>query len=192
LIANILTRPRVFFLSLYPVLRFFNIRDPYNPIEHKQDSLEIMENIPEKWKVKMSNIQAAIGMMQLENLDKHNRKRAENSLLLNKLLEDIKNVFVPLSLTENKHIYLYHVLYIGYDIPMNEIRKSLIKKGIDSQLNELTTPEQLKIFGVEPESFPNFKKIANRLLIIPNGIYLNKKDIENVGTGCKITFNSIF
>ncbi|MBU2221741.1 MAG: aminotransferase class I/II-fold pyridoxal phosphate-dependent enzyme, partial [Candidatus Omnitrophica bacterium] len=38
IIANILTRPRIFFFTLYPVLKFLNIRDPYNPIEHKRES----------------------------------------------------------------------------------------------------------------------------------------------------------
>ncbi|MCK4994205.1 MAG: DegT/DnrJ/EryC1/StrS family aminotransferase [Candidatus Omnitrophica bacterium] len=191
MIANILTRPRMFYLTLYPVLRFFNIRDPYNPIEHKKESLDILENIPESWKVRMSNLQVAIGIKQLEDLDKHNNKRIANSLVLDKTIQGSENVSVPVCLPESKHIYLYYALFIEGDYDMNGIREILIKFGIDSQLNELTTPEQLKIFGANADDYPVFKKIAKRLLIIPNGIYLTQKDAEYVGTSCKRIFNSI-
>jgi perosamine synthetase len=191
LIANILTRPHIFYFTLYPVLRFLNIRDPYNPLEHKQDSLDILENIPQEWKTRMSNLQAAIGIKQLKNLNKHNNKRMENAARLNQILNSSGKIFLPAALPENKHIYLYYVLFIKGDYDLDSIRKALIRRRIDSQLNELTTPSQLAIFGANLDDYPVFKRIAQRLLIIPNGIYLTKRDVEYVGNSCKKIFNDI-
>ncbi len=191
IIANILTRPHVFYFTLYPVLRFLDIRDPYNPLEHKSESLNILESIPQEWKIRMSNLQAAIGIEQLENLDSHNTKRIENACILNEILDGVEHVSIPRGLPGTKHIYLYYALFINNFISMNQIRKLLIKHGVDSQLNELTTPHQLEVFGAKTEEYPVFKKIAERLLIIPNGIYLTKEDAEYVGNSCRKIFREI-
>jgi len=106
-IANILTRPSVFYFTLYPVMRFLNIRDPYNPVEHKKGSSEILENIPEGWKVGFSNLQAAIGIIQLENLDSANSLRRRNAQLLNRMLSGMESVGVPEAVPGAGHIYLY-------------------------------------------------------------------------------------
>ncbi len=189
LIANVLTRPEVFFFSLYPVLRFFNIRDPYNPLEHKRDSLEILDSIPAEWKVRLTGIQAAVGVEQLKVLDRRNDKRIANAEVLNEFLSGIKGVNVPEKIAEAKHIYLYYALYLRDCSEPDRIREKLIKEGVDSQLNELTSAGQLKVFGVAGGDLPVFEKISERLLIIPNGIYLTRKDAEYVAAKCKKIFS---
>ena len=190
LIANILTRPQMFFFTLYPVLRFFNIRDPYNPLEHKKDSLDILENIPEEWKVKMANIQAAVGIEQLNDLDKHNDKRIFNAEILNRALAGLPGVKIPQSIDKAKHIFLYYALFLEGCSDLNGMREELIKCGVDSQLNELTNSEQLEIFGFNSADYPVFKKVSDRLIIIPNGIYLKESDVRYVADKCRRIFKA--
>lgn len=191
ILANILTRPHLFYFTLYPVLRFLNIRDPYNPIEHKKDSSVILDEIPPEWKIKLSNLQAAVGIEQLNNLDKHNQMRMKNAQILNKILSNIDSIRIPSALPQAKHIYLYYTLFVKKFGDLNLLRKKLINFRIDSQLNELTTPQQLEIFGVNSNDYPNFKKIAERLLIIPNGIYLSERDVFYVAATCEKVFKNI-
>jgi perosamine synthetase len=185
IVANILTRPNLFFLSIYPVMRVFNIKDPYNPIEHKKDNSVFFDSIPEHWKVKMSNLQSSVGIEQLKNLDVNNQKRAKNANLLNEILNGTKGISVPLSATNAGHIYLYYAVLINKNISLDKLRKMLIDKGIDSQLNELTTFKELEIFGTNACDYPVFNKVSQNLLIIPNGIYLNRNDINYVGNTFK-------
>ncbi len=186
-IANILTRPGVFFFTLYPVLKFLNIRDPYNPVEHKREVRGITDTIPQGWKVRFSNIQAAVGIEQLRNLDKSNEKRIKNARVLERMLSDIPQIKVPSSPAKAKHIYLYYAVYLKKRIDLGLLRKRLIRCRIDSQLNELTGPKELAVFGEDPENYPVFKNVSGNLLIIPNGIYLNEKDIFYIGLNFKRT-----
>jgi perosamine synthetase len=191
IIANILTRPSLFFLSIYPLVKILNIRDPYNPIEHRKDASVIFDRIPEEWKIKMSNIQAVVGIEQLKNLDIHNHIRIRNARILNNILHDAREVCIPVETSEAKHIYLYYALYIKKNIQLNDLRKILISKHIDSQLNELTTSKELEIFGVHSSDYPVFNEVSQKLLIIPNGIYLTKDDIIYVGNTSKKIIESI-
>lgn len=190
-IAGILTKPPIFFMSLYPIMRLFNLRDPYNPIEHKKDASIFLDDIPNAWKIKYSNIQAAIGIEQLKNLDLRNEIRIENSGFLNESLSSIGGIGLPLARPEVKHIYLYYALLIKRNISLDAIRKKLLTMGVDSQLNELTSSNELEIFGVNSKDYPVFNRISRNLLIIPNGINLNRRDIEYVGSAFKETWRSL-
>jgi len=187
-IASILTKPAVFFISLYPIMRLLNLRDPYNPIEHRKDTSIFLDDIPDEWRIKYSNIQAAAGIEQLKNLDLRNEKRLENSCFLNELLSDIEGIGLPLAGPRVKHIYLYYALLIKRDINLNAIRRKLLTLGVDSQLNELTSSKELGIFGVESKDYPVFNRISQNLLIIPNGINLGRSDIEYVASAFKKTW----
>jgi len=188
IIAGILTKPPIFFISLYPIMRFFNLRDPYNPIEHKKDASIFLNDIPNEWKIKYSNIQAAVGIEQLKNLDLRNEIRIKNSGFLNELLSGIGGIGLPLARPTVKHIYLYYALLIKRNIRLDTIRKKLLTMGVDSQLNELTSSNELEIFGVNSKDYPVFNRISRNLLIIPNGINLNRRDIEYVGSAFKETW----
>ncbi|MBU4333588.1 MAG: DegT/DnrJ/EryC1/StrS family aminotransferase, partial [Candidatus Omnitrophica bacterium] len=189
-IANILTRPFFFFFSIFPIMRLFNLTDPYNPVEHKKDSEIILAEMPDEWKTSISQIQAAVGIEQLKSLDKRNDMRIKNSELLNELLKDIDGILTPVTTNELKHIYLYHALYIKNASNLNALRKKLLRLSVDTQLNELTTPTQLGVFGANSEDFPVFNDVSDKILVIPNGIYLNDKDINKIATALKICLNS--
>jgi len=182
--ANILTRPGVFFFSFYPLMRILNLRDPYNPIEHKKD-VNMNDGVPQGWKVKLANIQALIGLNQLKDLDKRNTVRINNANMLNDLLQTVSGVRVPRCQDITKHIYLYYSLYINKQIDLNVIRKFLINDRVDSQLSELTGAKELAVFGENPDNYPIFKDVSSRLLIIPNGIYLNKEDVYFIASRIK-------
>ncbi len=179
-VANVLTRPRCFFLSLYPVMRLFNLRDPYNPVEHKKDSEVILEQMPEEWKVRLSSFQAAIGLEQLKTLEERNDRRTQNARILNYALKDVPDIGLPETSERGQHIYLYYAVHIKKKTDLDNLRKKLLARAVDTQLNELTNPEQLSIFGADSGSFPVFDKISPNILVIPNGIMLNEQDIHAV------------
>ena len=191
MIANILTRPRFFFLTLYPVMRFLNLRDPYNPVEHKKDSEVILEHMPEEWKVRLSSFQAALGLEQLKTLDERNQDRARNAQLLNALLEGTPGIGLPVPHPDVGHIYLYYAVHIQRPLSLDQLRARLLKRSVDTQLNELTNPQQLRVFGADSRDFPAFERISSNLLVIPNGIYLNARDIRVVAAALKQTLLSM-
>ncbi|HBG62604.1 MAG: hypothetical protein A2Y03_05685 [Omnitrophica WOR_2 bacterium GWF2_38_59] len=184
-IANILTRPFFFFFSIFPIMRLFNLADPYNPVEHKKDSEIILEEMPEEWKTSISQIQAAVGIEQLKSLDKRNDTRIRHSKLLNELLKDTSGILTPVESNGFRHIYLYYAVFIKEDLNLNWLRRKLLSQNVDTQLNELTTPSELGMFGADSKDFPVFNQVSDKLLVIPNGIYLNEKDVFKIAKSFK-------
>jgi perosamine synthetase len=185
IVANLLTRPAAFFFTLYPVLKYLKMRDPYNPMEHRKDSLSILNQVPSSWKTRFANIQAAVGLEQLRTIERRNQKRIENAGILNEALRDVKEIEIVSTPPSVKNIHLYYPVFIKGEFDINKIRRVLIKFGVDSQLNELTTPQQLEIFGATPRDYPVFNEISHRLLVIPNGIYLTGEDARYVASTFK-------
>ncbi len=184
-IANILTRPRVFFLSIYPVMRAFCLKDPYNPMEQRKDVAIFADSVPEQWKIKMSDLQAVLGMEQLRGLDAKNRKRMANAQILNEILQGTGGIAIPLAVPGAGHTYLYYALLVKKRTSLEDIRKILIRHRVDSQLNELTTAKELAVFGADSKDYPVFHRVSESLLIIPNGIYLSRDDARYVGNTVK-------
>ena len=166
-------------------MRLFNLADPYNPVEHKKDSEIILEEMPEEWKTSISQIQAAVGIEQLKSLDKRNDTRIRHSKLLNELLKDTSGILTPVESNGFRHIYLYYAVFIKEDLNLNWLRRKLLSQNVDTQLNELTTPSELGMFGADSKDFPVFNQVSDKLLVIPNGIYLNEKDVFKIAKSFK-------
>jgi len=67
----------------------------------------------------------------------------------------------------------------------------LLKRSVDTQFNELTTPRQLRVFGTDSRTVPVFERISAHILVIPNGIYLNADDIRVVAEAFKQSLKSV-
>jgi len=98
---------------------------------------------------------------------------------------------LPLSQPDAGHIYLYYAVHIQNAASLDALRASLLKRSVDTQLNELTTPQQLCIFGADSRDVPVFEGISANILVIPNGIYLSTDDIRIVANAFKQSLLSV-
>jgi dTDP-4-amino-4,6-dideoxygalactose transaminase len=57
------------------------------------------------YKYELSEMQSAIGIVQLKKLDKNNELRIKNAHILNELLKDINEIELPLEVKGRKHVY---------------------------------------------------------------------------------------
>jgi perosamine synthetase len=92
-------------------------------------STEVMDYVAMGYNFRMSNITAALGISQLEKIDKLIEMRRKNARYLTKELEQVKGITVPLP-PEN-----YHHVYQMYSVRVNPERRDelimyLAKKGI--------------------------------------------------------------
>ena len=84
---------------------------------------------------RMTNIQAAIGLGQLENIEKLIQMRINNANLYNKLLKNVKGVILPPSKDWAKNVYwMYGVLLNEeFGMPRDRLREELLKEGVDTR-----------------------------------------------------------
>ncbi len=80
--------------------------------------------------LRLTDIAAAIGLVQLKKLDGFNNKRINNSEYLSKSLNKIKGVKVPRVQERCKHVFHQYTVRLASEISRDEIAALLNKKGI--------------------------------------------------------------
>lgn len=124
---------------------------------------------------RMTNIQAAIGVAQLEKIDKVIEIKRKNAALYNSLLKDVKGVVLPAEKKWAKNVYwMYSILVDKRD----ELMKKLEKNGIDSR------PFFYPIHIMPPyrtnEDFPFTDEISRKGINLPSSPKLTEDEIKKV------------
>lgn len=178
LFAYFATGQKVFSYLVYPVLRSLdlcNIMLTSYQIEKIRNFDKYALTCPKK----MLNLQAAVGIKQLERMDAINEKLRTNGLCYNALLKDVQGIRVPAVLNGAKHIYLYYnILAKNRDL----FRKKLLKEGIDTEKNNLSACSDFT-FIKSNNHCPVSKILVSDALILPNNLFLSENDISYI-TDC--------
>jgi perosamine synthetase len=135
---------------------------------------------------RMTNIQAALGVAQLENIDFVLKKKRWIGEKYNQLLQDIKDINLPIKKTD----YCENIYWV-YPITLKD-SCSKTAKEVMMQLKDFkigTRPffypmHKQPIFNKMglfiDDNFPNSEKLYERGLYIPSGVALTEKEIEEV------------
>jgi perosamine synthetase len=136
------------------------------------------------WNYRMTNMQAALGLAQLENIESHIIKKREIGHAYYKDLKDLKGFQSPLSRTSYaENIYWVYGL-VAENQELNErIVKHLIEKGIGTRpffwcMHEQPVFRGMKLF--EDESYPVAEKLARNGFYLPSGLGLTNFQIEEI------------
>ncbi|WP_414585930.1 DegT/DnrJ/EryC1/StrS family aminotransferase [Scytonema sp. PCC 10023] len=138
------------------------------------------------WNMRMSNLQAAIGVAQLERLDEFIARKRRMGQVYTELLADIPSIQLPLLETEYAtNIYWVYGLVLKDEIPFEaqEVMQRLGQKKIGTRPFFWCMHEQpvLKKMGLfEGESYPVAERLARRGFYIPSGLALMDEQIEQV------------
>ncbi len=129
---------------------------------------------------RMTNLQAAIGVAQLEKLDNFIKIKRKIAKSYEKLLEDVKGISLPPEEPWAKNVYwMYSVLVEDdYGLTRDELIKNYWEKNIE------TRPFFYPIHTLPPyksrESHPVAEKLSKEGLNLPSFIELKKEEIERV------------
>ncbi|HHY74172.1 MAG TPA: DegT/DnrJ/EryC1/StrS family aminotransferase [Bacillus bacterium] len=135
---------------------------------------------------RMTNMQAALGVAQLEQLDYFIGKKREMGRLYTELLLDVPGLQLPVTETSYaKNIYWVYGLVLKENVPFDneDIMKRLANKKIGTRPFFWPMHEQpiFKKMGlINEESLPNAEKIARRGFYIPSGLGLTGDQIYQV------------
>ena len=138
------------------------------------------------WNYRFTNLQAAVGLAQLEKLDDHVHRKREMGRLYTELLSDIDKVQLPLPDTDYaKNIYWVYGIVLKDDVPFDakEAMKKLYEAGVGTRpffwpMHEQPVFEKMGLFI--DEDYPVAERIAKRGFYIPSGLSLTNKQIDQV------------
>ena len=138
------------------------------------------------WNFRMSNIQAALGVAQLERLDEFVMKKRYIGAKYTELLKDTKGIQLPLEQTDySRNIYWVYGIVLGDEIRFNadEAMKRMAKNGIGTRpffypMHKQPVFHKMGLF--RDETYPVAEKLADRGFYIPSGLALKDCQMEKV------------
>jgi perosamine synthetase len=136
------------------------------------------------WNYRITNLQAALGLAQLEQLDKHVTIKRAIGNKYQTLLADTPNIQLPLKRTDYaENIYWVFGLVLNESLTLEaeEVMKQLAKKGIGCRpffwsMHEQPVFNKMGLF--QDEKYPVSEKLGRRGFYIPSGLGLTKEQME--------------
>ena len=131
---------------------------------------------------RMTNIQAAIGVAQLENIDCHVEARRSHAALYNKILKDVPGIVLPTEKAYVKNVYWMYGIVINnsFGINRDELMKVLFEKGIQTRAFFIPMHKQPALINrglFKNEIYPVADKLGDTGLYLPSGSGLKEEDI---------------
>lgn len=145
---------------------------------------------------RMTNLQAALGVAQLEEVKKYIQKKRWMAALYNKGLSKIKGLTLPMEHSWAKNVYWMYGILVenNFGISRDEFMQKLSEKGIDTRTFFIPMHRQpaLKELGLfKGEKYPVSDEIGNRGLYLPSGLALTEKQIRIVCKTIKDIKNNV-
>jgi perosamine synthetase len=139
---------------------------------------------------RMTNIQAAIGLGQLERISELVERRRKTARLYNELLKEVEGIRLPAQKEWAKNVYWMYSILIQdeFGISRDELQAKLKESGVDTRAFFVPMHQQ-PAFGnlglFEGESYPVSEEISKRGMYLPSGSGLTEEEIGQVSTTLK-------
>lgn len=134
---------------------------------------------------RMTNIQAAIGLAQLEKIDELIERRRNNAHLYNELLKGIEGITLPVEKEWVKNVYWMYSILIEdeFGISKDELMDRLEEKGIETRPFFVPIHQQPvfhKMGWYKDENYPIAEKLALKGINLPSSSGLKEKEIRYI------------
>ena len=132
---------------------------------------------------RMTNLQAAIGLAQTENLENIVKKRINNAKIYNAALKKIQGITLPPNTKDIRNVYWMYTIIIEKSFGMSAIklRYFLAQYGIETRSFFIPLHLQPIYFKKKYEGqFPVAEKIFKKSFYLPSSSHLTKKDINYI------------
>ena len=143
---------------------------------------------------RLTNMQAAIGISQIENLQNHIDIKRKNTFLYNNI---IRKMDLPLRLpSENENsksvFWMYGVVLKNKKLNAKILAEKLENRGIETRplflgMHQQPVLKKMKLFN--NEKFPVTEELSRFGLYLPSGLKLNKKKINFICNVLKDIFH---
>nr|WP_315155924.1 DegT/DnrJ/EryC1/StrS family aminotransferase [uncultured Flavobacterium sp.] len=136
------------------------------------------------WNYRMTNLQAALGVAQLEKMDYHIQRKREIGKLYHQYLQNIKGFQLPLEHTDYaENIYWVFGLLAESEKQQEEMVKKLGEAKIGTRpffwcMHEQPVFRKMGLF--KNENYPIAEKLARNGFYIPSGLGLSNEEIRTV------------
>jgi perosamine synthetase len=134
---------------------------------------------------RMTNLQAAIGLAQIERIEDHVARKRRMAALYNERLREIRGLQLPVERANVKNVYWMYGVVLDDSVAMDAaaFAARLKDQGIDTRpfflgMHEQPVLRELGLFA--KERYPVTERLARRGLYLPSGLGLGEAEIDTV------------
>jgi perosamine synthetase len=134
---------------------------------------------------RMTNLQAAIGVAQIERIEDHVARKRRMAALYNERLREIRGLALPVERANVKNVYWMYGVVLDDSVAMDAATfgARLKDQGIDTRpfflgMHEQPVLRELGLFA--KERYPVTERLARRGLYLPSGLGLGEAEIDTV------------
>jgi perosamine synthetase len=157
---------------------------------HESSKIIFEDHLEVGYNYRLTDIQASVGIKQLEKIDWIVKKRKKIALKYHKAFKDMTGIQLPVEKKGYSSNYQSYSIYLKDDCPYsrNEIMQKMLDAGISTRRGIMTTHRETaykeECAGL---SLPISEKACDRSIILPLYVPMKDEDIEKV----IVTFKSI-
>ena len=131
---------------------------------------------------KMSNLQAAVGVAQMQRLEEFIQLRRRNAGIYNDLLGDVKGITLPPEAEWAKNVYWMYSILVEDDfgISRDKMVQELEKRGIETRAFFTPMHVQPCYKELKDDSFPVADELSRKGINLPSGSKLTREQIEYI------------
>lgn len=135
---------------------------------------------------RMTDVQAAIGIPQLNRIETINAARQENARILNELLADVAEIATPITGSRNSHVWHQYTIRVleGSIRDRDAVIKELTDKGVGCGIYYPKLAHNYDCFkgnpAIEQTETPTASRLVSEVISLPVHQYLSSKDLETI------------
>jgi dTDP-4-amino-4,6-dideoxygalactose transaminase len=145
-LQRVFIRPRVFSVSLFPVL-WASSWFQATPDVYLWEQIRSLNPLPDGYEERYSNVQAALGLAALKLLDTWTADTQRHAHKMNEMLAGIPGVSVPHVPADRNHVYYQYCVYAP---DRAEVMRRCIRQGVDIETLHVDVCTRLELFGARP------------------------------------------
>lgn len=139
------------------------------------------------FKYNMTDMQAALGLHQLEKIDRMQKRRTDIAMAYNEVFKDMPEIIIPkvakYTTTHSWHLYVIQVNDELLNIDRDRFIEELTKENIATSVHFIPVhlhPYYKRTFGYKGGELPVCEKMFDRIISLPLYPKMTDQDVEDV------------
>lgn len=143
------------------------------------------------FKYNMTDIQASLGLHQLDKLEDMQKTREEYAEIYNSAFQDVEEIIRPEIVPENRHAWHLYVIQVNdslLSIDRDQFIEELSKANIGTSVHFIPVhlhPYYREKYGYKEGDFPDAERAYKRMVSLPLYPKMTRQDVEDVANAVK-------
>jgi dTDP-4-amino-4,6-dideoxygalactose transaminase len=185
-VMRLATRPDVFKWTLFPLL-YAGARLRWSLDMYFWEAIRPLDPLPDDYRERISNVQAAIALEGLGRLDEWNAARQRHANRMTELLDGVRGIRVPFVPPGRTHVFYQYCVYVP---ARDAVVEACLRRGVDLETLHVDVCPELTLFGTGQRYAPGARETTGTIQV-PIYERLTDTQLEHVAAAVRDALLSV-